>query len=240
MSEVDIKKLFEAGAHFGHKTSRWNPKMREYIHSKAGEIHIIDLAKTVDQIEKAQKFLETVAKDGKQILFVGTKKQAQEIAKTAAESTNQPYVVNRWVGGMLTNTSTVVSQIKKLKNLEKRMESGELANRYNKLEVQRFQDEIDSLELKYGGIKDLRGKLGAIIILSAADDHNAVLEAKKLGVPAVAIVDTNADPTEAEFPIPANDDAIAALQLITDYLVEAVKAGEAKIAKTEAEVKGEK
>jgi small subunit ribosomal protein S2 len=109
---ADMKKLFEAGAHFGHKTSRWNPKMREYIHSKAGEIHVIDLAKTADAIEESQKFLEKVAANGKQILFVGTKKQAQEIAKTAADSTNNPYVINRWVGGMLTNTNTVLSQIK--------------------------------------------------------------------------------------------------------------------------------
>lgn len=190
---ADMKKLFEAGAHFGHKTSRWNPKMREYIHSKAGEIHVIDLAKTADAIEESQKFLEKVAANGKQILFVGTKKQAQEIAKTAADSTNNPYVINRWVGGMLTNTNTVLSQIKKLKNLEKRMDSGELAAKYNKLEVQRYQEEIDSLEFKYGGIKDLHGKLGAVVIFSAADDHNAVLEAAKLGVPAIAIVDTNAD-----------------------------------------------
>ena len=228
---ADMKKLFEAGAHFGHKTSRWNPKMREYIHSKAGEIHVIDLAKTADAIEESQKFLEKVAANGKQILFVGTKKQAQEIAKTAADSTNNPYVINRWVGGMLTNTNTVLSQIKKLKNLEKRMDSGELAAKYNKLEVQRYQEEIDSLEFKYGGIKDLHGKLGAVVIFSAADDHNAVLEAAKLGVPAIAIVDTNADPTEVKFAIPANDDAISALTVISDYLVEAVKAGQTKVTK---------
>ena len=228
---ADMKKLFEAGAHFGHKTSRWNPKMREYIHSKAGEIHVIDLAKTADAIEESQKFLEKVAANGKQILFVGTKKQAQEIAKTAADSTNNPYVINRWVGGMLTNTNTVLSQIKKLKNLEKRMDSGELAAKYNKLEVQRYQEEIDSLEFKYGGIKDLHEKLCAVVIFSAADDHNAVLEAAKLGVPAIAIVDTNADPTEVKFPIPANDDATSAPTVISDYLVEAVKAGQTKAMK---------
>ncbi|MFZ2560323.1 MAG: 30S ribosomal protein S2 [Candidatus Nanoperiomorbaceae bacterium] len=238
-SAVDIKQLFEAGAHFGHKTSRWNPKMREYIYGKAGEIHLIDLAKTADAIESAQKFLSGVAQSGKQILFVGTKKQAQSIAKIAAEATNNPCVINRWVGGMLTNTTTVLSQIKKLKGLEKRMDSGELANRYNKLEVQRYQEEIDSLEFKYGGIKDIHGKLGAVIILSAADDHLAVQEAGKLGIPTVAIIDTNADPTEVKYPIPANDDAISALQLITDYLVEAIRQGQAKIVK-EAETKGEK
>ncbi len=237
MTEVDIKKLFEAGAHFGHKTSRWNPKMRENIYGKSGEIHLIDLEKTVDAIADAQKFLESVAASGKQILFVGTKKQAQTVAKTAAENNGEPYVVNRWVGGMLTNTTTVISQIKKLKTLEKRMESGELANRYNKLEVQRFQEEIDALELKYGGIKEMRGKPGAIVILSAADDHNAVLEAQKLGIPAVAVCDTNADPTEVKFAIPANDDAIAALELIAEYLGEAIANGRAKVAKNAAEAK---
>ena len=240
MSEVDMKKLFEAGAHFGHRSSRWNPKMRDYIYGKAGEIHLIDLAKTVTAIEVAQEFLAGVAKSRKTILFIGTKKQAQVIARKAAEDTHNPYVVNRWVGGMLTNTATVQSQVKKLKGLEKRMDSGELVNRYNKLEVQRFQEEIDSLEFKYGGIKDIHGKLGAAVILSAADDHLAVVEAARLGVPTVAIVDTNADPTEMKYPIPANDDSIAALQLITDYLVEAIREGQAQVVKTEADTKGEK
>ena len=225
MSEVDIKKLFEAGAHFGHKTSRWNPKMAAFIHSKRGDSHIINLEKTVEQLEAALAFLTEVAKTGRQVLFVGTKKQARDIVRAAAESVGQPFVTERWLGGMLTNSATIQSQIKKLKLLEKRMVSGELANRYNKLEVQRFQEEIDVLNVKYGGIKDMRGRPAALFIISATEDKNAVAEAIKLGVPVVAICDTNADPTGIDHPIPANDDAIASIQIITDYVTEAVREG---------------
>ncbi len=225
MSEVDIKKLFEAGAHFGHKTSRWNPKMAGYIHSKQGDSHIINLEKTVAQLETALAFLTEVTKNGRQVLFVGTKKQARDIVRTAAESVEQPYVTERWLGGMLTNSATMSSQIKKLKLLEKRMASGELANRYNKLEVQRFQEDIDALNVKYGGVKDSKGRPGALFVISATEDKNAVAEATKLGIPVVAICDTNADPTQIAYPIAANDDAIAGIQIITDYIVAAVRAG---------------
>ncbi|MCL2280642.1 30S ribosomal protein S2 [Candidatus Saccharibacteria bacterium] len=225
MSEIDIKKLFEAGAHFGHKTSRWNPKMAAFIHSKRGDGHIINLEKTVEQLEAALTFLTATTKTGRQVLFVGTKKQARDIVRTAAESTGQPFVTERWLGGMLTNSATMLSQIKKLKLLEKRMASGELANRYNKLEVQRFQEEIDALNVKYGGIKDMRGRPAALFIISATDDRNAVAEAIKLNIPAVVICDTNANPTNIDYPIPANDDAIASIQLITDYVTEAVREG---------------
>jgi small subunit ribosomal protein S2 len=225
MSEVDIKKLFEAGAHFGHKTSRWNPKMAGYIHSKQGDSHIINLEKTVTQLDEALAFLTEVAKNNRQILFVGTKKQARDIIRTAAESIEQPFVTERWLGGMLTNSATMSSQVKKLKLLEKRMASGELANRYNKLEVQRFQEEIDALNVKYGGVKDSKGRPGALFVISATEDKNAVAEAAKLGIPIVAICDTNADPTLVTYPIPANDDAIAAIQLITDHVVAAIREG---------------
>jgi len=225
MSEVDIKKLFEAGAHFGHKTSRWNPKMAPFIHSKRGDSHVINLEKTVEQLETALAFLTEVAKNNRQILFVGTKKQARDIVREAAESVGQLYVAERWLGGMLTNASTMSSQIKKLKLLEKRMATGELASRYNKLEVQRFQEEIDALNVKYSGVKDMRGRPGALFVISATDDKNAVAEAIKLGIPVVAICDTNADPKGITHPIPANDDAIASIQLITDYAVAAIREG---------------
>jgi len=233
----DIKKLFEAGAHFGHKTSRWNPKMAPFIHSKRGDSYIINLEKTVEQLDKALPFVADVVAHGRQILFVGTKKQARDIVKTAAESVGQPYVSERWLGGMLTNAATMVSQIKKLKLLEKKMDSGELANRYNKLEVQRFQEEIDALNVKYGGVKELRGKPGALFVLDAVADRNAVAEAIKLSIPVVAICDTNADPTGVEYVIPANDDAIATLQLITDYVAAAVREGAAKVAKNTSDEK---
>jgi len=213
---VDIKQLLEAGVHFGHKTSRWHPKMAPYIHSKRQDSHIIDLTKTVEGLEKALPFLTKVAASGKQILFVGTKKQAKDIVKLAAEAAHQPYVTERWVGGMLTNVATVAAQIKKLKDLERRMVSGDLEKRYNKLEVQRFQEEIDELNVKYGGIKDLNGHPGAIVVLDVITDANAVKEAKTLGVPVVGVVDTNANPTGIDYIVPGNDDAIKGLQLLLD------------------------
>lgn len=225
MSDVDIKQLFEAGAHFGHKTSRWNPKMAKYIYGKKDDTHIINLDLTVTQIKKAQDFLREVASRGRQILFVGTKKQAREVVKAAAEDAGMPYVTERWLGGMLTNSTTVVSQIKKLKLLEKRMASGELASRYNKLEVQRYQETIDTLNVRYGGIKEMRGKPGAVFVVDAVTDRNAINEANKLHIPVVAICDTNANPTGVDYVIPANDDAIATLKLIAGYMNESIKAG---------------
>ena len=234
---ADIKQLFEAGAHFGHKTSRWNPKMAKYIFTKKDGIHVINLDKTVEQLDKATDFVKEVAGRGRQILFVGTSKQAKEIAKAAAESANMPYVVERWMGGMLTNQQTIVSQIKKLKLLEKRMASGELASRYNKLEVQRYQEEIDTLNFRYGGIKEMRGKPGAVVVLGAVADKNAVAEARKLNIPVVAVCDTNADPTGIDYVIPANDDSIAALQLIANQLADGIKAGSVVAAKRAEERK---
>lgn len=221
---VDIKALLEAGAHFGHKTSRWHPKMAPYIHSKRQDSHIIDLTKTVEGLEKALPFITKVAASGKQVLFVGTKKQAKDIVREAAAKVNQPFVTERWVGGMLTNIDTVTQQVKKLKDLEKRMAAGDLEKRYNKLEVQRFQEEIDELNVKYGGIKDL-SKLGAVIVIDVITDANAVKEARTLGVPVVGVVDTNADPTLIDYVIPANDDAIKGLSLLLDYFSQAVAEG---------------
>mgnify|MGYP002752465108 CR=1 FL=1 len=225
---VDMKALFEAGVHFGHKTSRWHPKMAPYIHSKRQDSHIIDLAKTAEALGKALPELTKIAASGKKVLFVGTKKQAKDVVRQAAESINQPYVVERWIGGMLTNGATIAQQIKKLKNLEKRMASGDLEKRYNKLEVQRFQEEIDNLNFKYGGIKELNGKPGALIVLDMLVDKNAIAEAENLGIPVVAIADTNADPSKVEYPIPGNDDAIKGLQLLLDYFVAAVNEGKTK------------
>ena len=226
--EVDIKQLLEAGVHFGHKTSRWHPKMAPYIHSKRQDSHIIDLTKTVEQLDKALPEVTKVVAGGKQVLFVGTKKQAKDIVRAAAEAAGQPYVTERWVGGMLTNVTTTTAQIKKLKDLERRMASGDLEKRYNKLEVQRFQEEIDSLNAKYSGIKDLNGRPGMMIVIDTLVDKNAIAEAKNLNVPVVGIVDTNADPSVVNIPIPGNDDAIKGLQLMLDYFVAAVNEGKKK------------
>jgi small subunit ribosomal protein S2 len=226
-TEVDIKKLLEAGAHFGHKTERWHPKMAPYIHSKRGGTHIIDLTKTVSGLEIALPFLTKTASEGKQILLVGTKRQAQDIVRKTAEATNMPYVTERWLGGMLTNWTTIGGRVKHLQDLENRMASGELANKYNKLEVQRFQEEIDQMNVLYGGVKELNKKPGAVFVVDILHDVNAVREAKKLGVPIVAIVDTNVDPTLVTYPIPANDDAIKTIQLIMDYVQQAIETGKA-------------
>ena len=220
--KVDIKQLLEAGVHFGHKTSRWHPKMAPYIHSKRQDSHIIDLTKTVEGLEKALPAITKAVEGGRKVLFVGTKKQVKEAVREAAESVNQPYVVERWVGGMLTNSATINQQIKKLKTLEKRMESGELAKRYSKLEVQRYAEEIESLNTKYGGIKDLMGRPGILFVTDAIADANAIREAKTLNIPVVAIVDTNVNPEGIDYVIPANDDAIKGVKLLLDYAIEAI------------------
>ena len=222
---VDVKALLEAGVHFGHKTSRWHPKMAPYIHSKRQDSHIIDLTKTAAALEVALPFLTSVVASGKQVLFVGTKKQAKDIVKAAAQSVNQPFVTERWIGGMLTNVATITQQLKKVRDLEKRMESGDLEKRYNKLEVQRFQEEIDELNFKYGGIKDLNGKPGALFVVDVITDSNAIKEAKTLGIPIVGVVDTNADPSVIDYVIPGNDDAIKGIQLLLDYAAAAVAEG---------------
>lgn len=226
-TDVDMKKLLEAGAHFGHKTSRWHPKMAPYIHSKREGTHIIDLAQTVAALETVLPIITKAVADGHQVLFVGTKRQAKDIVKTAAVEVGMPYVSERWLGGMLTNQATIGGRIKQLNELEIQMNSGAIANKYNKLEQQRIQEEIDHMNHLYGGIKDMAARPGIVFITDVISDANAVREANKLGLKTVAIVDTNADPTDITYPIPANDDAIKAVQLIVDYVKEAVATGEA-------------
>ena len=229
--QADIKELLATGAHFGHKTSRWHPKMAPYIHSKRNGAHIINLEKTVDALDAALPELTKLAAKGKKVLFVGTKKQLKDAVKEVAESIDMPYVTVRWVGGMLTNVDTINKQIRKLKDLEKRMASGELEKRYSKLEVQRFQEEIDMLNERYGGIKNMTEQPVAVIVTDMIQDKNAIKEAKTLNIPVFAIADTNTDPSTVDYPIPANDDAIKSVQAIVDYFVAAIKEGKAKIAK---------
>jgi small subunit ribosomal protein S2 len=205
--DVDIKQLLEAGAHFGHKTSRWHPKMAPYIHSKRGGNHIIDLALTVNYLEQALSFITNSVASGKQILLVSTKRQATDKIVEVAQETGMPYVSQRWLGGMLTNQATMAARIRHLKDLENKMATGELAAKYSKLEVQRFQEEIDEMNNIYGGIKDMVSKPGALFVVDIIADVIAVKEAKKLGIPVIALIDTNADPTLVNYPIPSNDDA---------------------------------
>ena len=229
--KADIKELLAAGAHFGHKTSRWHPKMAPYIHSKRNGAHIINLEKTVDALDEALPKMTELAGKGKKVLFVGTKKQLKDTVKEVAESIDMPYVTVRWVGGMLTNVETVNKQIRKLKDLERRMASGELEKRYSKLEVQRYQEEIDVLNERYGGIKNMTEQPVAVIVTDMIQDKNAVKEANTLHIPVFAICDTNVDPSEVDYPIPANDDAIKGVKLILDYFAQAIKEGKAKVAK---------
>ncbi len=229
--KTDVKDMLAAGVHFGHRASRRHPKMSPYIHSKRGDGHIIDLIQTDERLQEALDAVAKTVAEGKTVLFVGTKRQAREVIKAAANESGMPYVTERWLGGMLTNSKTMSARIKHLLDLEKKMESGELAERYNKLEVQRYQEEIDSLNRVFDGVKNHPLKPGIVFVTDVIVDMNAVREANKLKVPVIGLCDTNADPTAVTFPIPANDDAVKSIQLITNYVVQAVAEGKAKAPK---------
>jgi small subunit ribosomal protein S2 len=230
---VDVKKLLEAGAHFGHRTSRWHPKMAPYIHSKKDGSHIIDLTKTAEALDLALDFLTRTTAGGKQVLLVSTKRQAKDKVREVAEATGMPYVTVRWLGGMLTNQPTVGGRIRHLKDLENRMANGDLAARYNKLEVQRFAEEIEEMNRIYGGIKEMNGRPGAVFVVDVLADTLAVKEAKKLGIPVVGLADSNVDPSQLDHPIPCNDDAVKTIDLVLDYVKQAIEEGQSK-AKTAA------
>ncbi|MCA9328510.1 30S ribosomal protein S2 [Candidatus Saccharibacteria bacterium] len=238
--QVDPKKLLEAGAHFGHKTSRWHPAMRPFIHSKRGDTHIIDLTKTADMLEVALAAITEKVSQGGQVLLVSTKRQARDAVEELAKETGMPVVVNRWLGGMLTNQNTIGGRVKHLKKQEERMASGELNAKYSKLEVQRFQEEIDEMNTLYGGIKEMHAKPAIVFVVDVQHDKNAVAEAAKLNIPVVALIDTNADPRTVTYPVPCNDDALKAIELVCDYVKQAIEAGKAarKTDKPEAK-KGE-
>jgi small subunit ribosomal protein S2 len=237
---VDVKEMLAAGVHFGHRASRRHPKMAEFIHSKRGEAHIIDLIKTAEALEVALGAVEETVAAGKTVLFVGTKRQARDAVKTAADAAAMPYVTQRWLGGMLTNNRTMSSRIKHLLDLEKRMETGELAERYSKLEVLRFQEEIERLNAHFDGMKNFPLIPGLVFVTDVTVDHTAVKEARKLGLPVVGICDTNANPTTVTYPVPANDDAIKSIELISSYIVAAIKEGRAQHAAKAKKVVPEK
>lgn len=226
--KVDIEELFKAGAHFGHKANKWHPKMAPYIHSKRKGGHIINLERTVEQLEKALPVVTAAAKAGKPVLFVATKTQLKAPIKEAALEANSPYVVERWFGGMLTNQATMQARIKRLKMLEAKMESGEFASRYSKLEVQRLQEELDGLEKQFGGIKDMQGVPAVVVVFDAMSDALAVREARKMNLTVIAVCDSNVDPKGVDYVIPANDDATSGVTLIASYFRDAVKAGQSE------------
>ena len=224
MSVISMKQLLEAGVHFGHQTRRWNPKMGKYIFTERNGIYIIDLQKTVKKVEEAYKFVKEVAETGKPILFVGTKKQAQEAIKEEAERCGMFYVNERWLGGMLTNYKTIKTRINKLRELE-RMEEDGTFDVLPKKEVIKLRAEKEKLEKNLGGIKEMPELPGAMFVVDPRKENIAIQEAHRLGIPVVGIVDTNCDPEELDFPIPGNDDAIRAVKLITGAMATAVIEG---------------
>ncbi len=234
MAIVSIKQLLEAGVHFGHHTRRWNPKMAEYIFTERNGIYIIDLQKTIKKFEEAYMYVRDVAAQGGTVLFVGTKKQAADAIREEAERCGMYFVNVRWLGGMLTNYKTIRQSINRLNALEKMQEDGTF-DMLPKKEVAQLQKEMYNLEKNLGGIKTMQGLPSAIFIVDPRKEHNAVLEAKKLGIPVVAIVDTNCDPDDADYIIPGNDDAIRAIRLISSVLADAVIEGKQGEQLTEAE-----
>ena len=237
MAVISMKQLLEAGVHFGHQTRRWNPKMAEYIFTERNGIYIIDLQKTVKKVEEAYMFVRQIAEEGKDILFVGTKKQAMDAVKEEAVRCGMHYINARWLGGMLTNFKTIKTRIRRLEQLHKMQEDGTF-DMLPKKEVIKLEHDIEKLEKYLGGIKNMPKLPGALFIVDTKKEHNAVSEARKLGIPIVAIVDTNCDPDEVDVVIPGNDDAIRAVKLMCACMANAViegKQGEAFVEEAEAE-----
>jgi small subunit ribosomal protein S2 len=224
MSSVSIKELLEAGVHFGHQTNRWNPKMKKYIYGERNGIYIIDLQKTTKRFQTAYEFVKNVAAEGQAILFVGTKRQAQDIISEEARRCGMFYVTHRWLGGMLTNFQTIRKSIEKLKKLEAARTDGTF-ERLPKKEVSKLEKEREQLEKNLGGIKEMTTLPGAVYIVDTRMERTAVLEARRLMIPIVAIVDTNCDPDEIQYPIPGNDDALRAIKLVTAKIADAVIVG---------------
>ena len=224
MAVISMKHLLEAGVHFGHQTRRWNPKMAPYIFTERNGIYIIDLQKTVRKIDEAYAFVRDVAMEGKSILFVGTKKQAQESIQSEAVRCNMFYVNNRWLGGMLTNFRTIQTRIKRLNDIDRMEQSGQFEV-LPKKEVIQLQREREKLENNLGGIREMKKLPGALFVVDPRKEHIAVAEARTLGIPIVAIVDTNCDPDEVDYVIPGNDDAIRAVKLIAGKMADAVLEG---------------
>ena len=224
MTKVSITTLLDAGAHFGHQTRRWNPKMKPYIFGSRGDIYIIDLKQTLYGLDAAYTFVSNLTRKGGTVLFVGTKKQAQEAVADAANRCGMPYVNARWLGGMLTNFKTMRTRIDRLAQLKKMQEDGTF-DMLPKKEVMKLLGEMEKLEKYLGGVKEMKKLPGALFVVDPRKEHNAIAEARKLRIPIVAIVDTNCDPDEIDYVIPANDDAIRAIRLIASTMANAVQEG---------------
>ena len=224
MAVVSMKQLLEAGVHFGHQTRRWNPKMATYIYTERNGIYIVDLQKTVKKLEEAYNFVRQLSENGQSLLFVGTKKQAQDAIREEAQRCGMFYVNARWLGGMLTNFKTMRGRVDRLNQLKKMQEDGTF-DMLPKKEVIKLMHEQEKLEKYLGGVKDMKQLPGAVFVVDPRKEHNAIAEARKLKIPVVAIVDTNCDPDEIDYVIPGNDDAIRAVKLIAGKLADAVLEG---------------
>ena len=232
MAVISMKQLLEAGVHFGHQTRRWNPKMKKYIFTERNGIYIIDLQKTVKKVEEAYNFIKQVSEEGGKVLFVGTKKQAQESVKSEAERAGHFYVNQRWLGGILTNYKTISKRVKRISEIEKMEEDGTF-DVLPKKEVVELKKEYDRLIKFLGGIRDMKSMPQALFVVDPRKERNAIAEARKLNIPIVGIVDTNCDPDEIDYVIPANDDAIRAVKLLTGKMADAILEGQQGVSNDE-------
>lgn len=221
---ITVKDLMDAGVHFGHQTRRWNPRSKPYVYDHRSGVSIINLEKTYEQLEKSVKVIEDIVAEGKDIMFIGTKRQAQEILREAASMCNMPFCVNRWLGGTLTNFETILSSLKKYRRFLEMEANGEMDKLYAK-EAAAIRREMSRMNRNFEGIKDIQKLPGVAFVVDVKTEEIAVAECRKLGIPVVALVDTNSDPTSVDYPIPGNDDAVKSIRLITEVLVEAVQAG---------------
>ncbi|MBI2521790.1 MAG: 30S ribosomal protein S2 [Bdellovibrio sp.] len=239
MSELSLKGLLEAGAHFGHQTHKWNPKMKKYVYGERNGIYIIDLAKTIPMAKKAYDFIKKTASEGRPVLFVGTKRQAAVIIQDAAAKCGAFHVTNRWLGGMLTNFKTIALSIDKIRKVEKMKETGDF-ELLTKKERSKIDKDIVKLEKNLGGIKDMRKIPGAVFVIDPTKEHIAVLEARSLGIPVIAIADTNCDPSGIDYVVPGNDDAVKSVAMFTEYFAQSVLEGNAQASKNAKLTKPEK
>ena len=237
-TKINIRTLLEAGCHFGHQTRRWNPKMKPFIFGERNNIYILDLKQTIVEADKAYTFLKETAAKGGKVLFVGTKKQAQEAVKAAAERANMPYINQRWLGGMLTNFVTIRSRMNRLEELEGMVADGSMALR-GKKEQAVLGKELAKLQANLGGARELKSTPAALFVIDTKREENAIKEAKRLGIPVVALIDTNSDPDVVDYGIPCNDDAISAIQLMSELFADACLAGSSKEQISEAEMAAE-
>jgi len=235
VAEIVVKDILEAGVHFGHKASRWNPKMRPYIYGRRNKIHIIDLKETIRGLVRAQKYLQKVAAQGSLVLFVGTKRQAQEAVQDAAQACGMPYCTERWLGGTLTNFRTVRSRLRRLEELENLESTGELLTKYSKKQQSRLNRELKKIRTNLGGIRDLNRLPEAVFIVDPSKEKNCVAECRSLGVKVVSLIDTDSNPDMVDLAIPGNDDSIRSIRLILGYISDAIAQGKASIPRKQEE-----